>query len=192
MTVHVLPSSYERLEYIENTSTAYIDCGLPPKYTYDYEIKAYVLSGNIVLGYMVDGKDHVSYRFFYVNNNFYFDVGRYRLIMEDIMVLPNITTYHVKFGNYYINSIYPSKNPKVGPTFNETMNGAYIKNLFLFGDSTSRSKTGKIYFLKIKDRGKFIRYFIPAKRKLDGEIGMYDLVGRKFYTSPNGVAFTGG
>ena len=33
---------------------------------------------------------------------------------------------------------------------------------------------------------------IPVKRKSDGVIGMYDLVGRKFYTSPNGVAFTGG
>lgn len=33
---------------------------------------------------------------------------------------------------------------------------------------------------------------IPAKRKSDGIIGMYDLVGCKFYTSPNGMKFTGG
>ena len=51
---------------------------------------------------------------------------------------------------------------------------------------------GKIYFLKMKENGMLVRDFIPVKRKSDGVIGMYDLVGRKFYTSPNGVAFTGG
>ena len=189
---HGLPSNYERLEYIENISKSYIDCGLPPKYTFDYEIKAFVYSGDVVLGYKAynDGND---YRFFYVNNNYYFDVGGSRLIMNKVMISSS-SYYHAKFGNYYINSIYPSKDPPkvTGSTFNETMNGAVIKNLFLFGENTSMSVKGKVYFLKIKDSGKFIRYFIPVRRKSDGVIGMYDLVGRKFYTSPNGVAFTGG
>lgn len=194
MAAHSLPSNYERLEYIENISNSYIDCGLPPKYTFDYELKAFVKSGDVVLGYTGHGNDSIDYRFFYANNNYYFDVGKSRLIMTDIYVFPFTTPYHVKFGNYYINSIYPSKNPPkvMGLTFNETMNGAYINNLFVFGENAADSEKGKIYFLKIKDRGKFIRYFIPAKRKSDGVIGMYDLVGRKFYTSPNGVAFTGG
>ena len=49
-----------------------------------------------------------------------------------------------------------------------------------------------VYSLIITYDGKPVRNFIPAKRKSDGVIGMYDLVGRKFYTSPNGEAFTGG
>ena len=49
-----------------------------------------------------------------------------------------------------------------------------------------------MYSLIITYDGKPVRNFIPAKRKSDGVIGMYDLVGRKFYTSPNGVAFMGG
>ena len=49
-----------------------------------------------------------------------------------------------------------------------------------------------VYSLIITYDGKPVRNFIPAKRKSDGVIGMYDLVGRKFYTSPNGVAFMGG
>lgn len=189
---HGLPSNYERLEYIENISTSYIDCGLPPKYTFDYEIKAFVFSGHVVLGYDSPGDNH-DYRFFWVNNNYYFDVGKARILMHTgVIVSPSY--YHAKFGNYYINSIYPSMDPPkvTGSTFNETMNGASIKNLFLFGENSDCSRKGKVYFLKIKDSGKFIRDFIPAKRKSDGVIGMYDLVGRKFYTSPNGVAFTGG
>lgn len=49
-----------------------------------------------------------------------------------------------------------------------------------------------LYRCKIFKGGKMVNYLMPAKRKSDGMIGMYDLVGRKFYTSPNGIAFSGG
>lgn len=49
----ILPASYERLNYIENTSMAYIDCGLQPKYTFDYEFKGFCFSGNTVVGYLI-------------------------------------------------------------------------------------------------------------------------------------------
>lgn len=185
----ILPASYERLNYIKNTSTAYIDCGLQPKYTFDYEFKGYVYTGDVVLGYF-DKNDQTDYRFFFVGNKFYFDVGLKRISI----FVGNIQNkyYHVKFGNYYIKSLDPEGFDITGATFNETMNGTGLHNLLLLYNGSSTYVLGKICLLKIKDRGKFIRYFIPAKRKSDGVIGMYDLVGRKFYTSPNGVAFTGG
>lgn len=186
----ILPASYERLNYIENTSTAYIDCGLQPKYTFNYEIKAFVFSGNVVLGYQAFDDAH-DYRFLWINNNYYFDVGKSRISLFT-GVITSRSYYHAKFGNYYIKGIYPLKNETSGPTFDETMYGASIKNLCLFGESPNTSKIGRIYFLKINDGDKCIRYFIPVKRKSDGVIGLYDLIGRKFYTSPNGVAFIGG
>lgn len=72
-----------------------------------------------------------------------------------------------------------------------------ITNMFIWARINSSGigsyiAKGKIWLLNINDNGKPIRKFIPVKRKSDGVIGMYDLVGRKFYTSPNGVAFTGG
>ena len=70
------------------------------------------------------------------------------------------------------------------------MHGARISNLFLFHGYGSVK--GKVWLLNINDNGKPIRKFIPVKRKSDGMVGMYDLVEKKFYTSPNGVAFTGG
>lgn len=186
----ILPASYERLNYIENTSTAYIDCGLQPKYTFDYEFKGFAFSGNTVLGYFYTS-DKYQYRFFYVYNNFYFDVGHKRIQIY-VGNIPYIKNYHVKFGNYYIKSLYPEGFDITGTTFNETMNGIELHNLLLLYNGGSKYVLGRICLLKIKDRGKFIRDFIPVKRKSDGVIGMYDLVGRKFYTSPNGVAFTGG
>ena len=50
----------------------------------------------------------------------------------------------------------------------------------------------RIYYLKIYNNGILVRDFIPVRRKIDGKIGMLDKVENKFYTSPNGKAFTGG
>lgn len=191
-----LPTSYERLEYIENTSTAYMDCGLKPKYTFDYELKTDIITGDSIIGCMFRN-DGTDFRFFNLQIT-YFDVGPCRINIR----IPNSTTnpLYVKFGNYFIEN--PSTKEKVtGVIFDEKMNGAVITNLFLWArliyptPSVSNHNViskGKIWLLNINDNGKPIRKFIPVKRKSDGVIGMYDLVGRKFYTSANGVAFTGG
>lgn len=181
-----LPHSYERLEYIENTSTAYIDCGLEPKYTFSYEIKSNALTPNSVFGCKFLN-DNYDYRFFCVKDErlLYFDVGSDRLMSPKKVEVP----YHVKFGNYYIENL--ANGTKVtGSTFGETMNNAEVSNLLLF--SGYGAIKGKCWLLNINDGGKPVRDFIPAKRKADGVIGMYDMVGRKFYTSPNGIAFSGG
>lgn len=185
--IRSLPTSYERLEYIENTSTAYIDCGLEPKHTFNYEIKTNAVTGNIVFGSSYLNNDHTDYRFFCTNGKIlYFDVGYGRITSPYSVTLP----YHAKFGNYYIQDLDNETNKVTSLTFGETLYGAKLSNLYLlFGYGNVK---GKVWLLKINDNGKPIRDFIPAKRKSDGTIGMYDLVGRKFYTSPNGVAFSGG
>lgn len=187
-----LPTSYERLEYIENTSTAYIDCGLKPKHTFDYEVKTNIITGDSILGcqFYNDGDD---FRFFALNPNTYFDVGRFRIILSIKRATEGII--HVKFGNYFIENLF-NKEKITGSIFDEKMNNARITNMFIWAridySGNTRNARGKIWLLNINDNGKPIRKFIPVKRKSDGVIGMYDLVGRKFYTSPNGVAFTGG
>ena len=47
-------------------------------------------------------------------------------------------------------------------------------------------------YLKLYNNGVMVRYFIPVYRKNDGKIGLLDKIEGKFYTSPNGVEFTGG
>jgi len=56
----------------------------------------------------------------------------------------------------------------------------------------SYNSYGNVYYFNIKENGKYIMKLIPVKRKSDGMIGMYDKVGGKFYTSPNGAKFSGG
>ena len=183
----ILPTSYERLEYIENTSTAYIDCGLSPKYTFDYEIKTNIVTGNCIFGCKFYDNDEIDFRFFWhQSSNICLDVGRGRISLKTPYGTKII---HAKFGNYFIEDLINEKKV-TGVAFDENMNGARISNLFLF--QGYGYEKGKVWLLNINDNGKPIRKFIPVKRKSDGVIGMYDLVGRKFYTSPNGVAFTGG
>lgn len=191
-----LPTSYEMLEYIENTSTAYIDCGLKPKHTFDYEIKYEVKTNTVspILSCKIDY--NTSNKEFYLFNSdlsAIFNVGSELLVLD---IKTGMPTY-IKFGNYFIeNLVDEEKSTEV--IFDEKMNGAIITNLFLLalletsGQEEPFISKGKIWLLNINDNGKPIRKFIPVKRKSDGMIGMYDLVGRKFYTSPNGVAFTGG
>lgn len=190
----ILPTSYERLEYIENTSTAYIDCGLKPKHTFDYEVKTNIITGDSILG-CIFKDDHHDFRFFSQDQNTYFDVGSNRITVT----FKRETGFmiHVKFGNYFIESLV-NKEKTTGAIFDENMNNAIITNMFIWAKLTTSDPVnsviakGKIWLLNINDNGKPIRKFIPVKRKSDGMIGMYDLVGRKFYTSPNGIAFTGG
>lgn len=42
---------------------------------------------------------------------------------------------------------------------------------------------GKFYYCKLYNDGQLFCDFIPCYRKLDGEIGLYDLVENKFYTN---------
>lgn len=63
------------------------------------------------------------------------------------------------------------------------------KRPFKIGANNCACTIWKVTFY---NKDKLIADFIPVKRKLDGVFGMYDIVGRKFYTSPNLVALTGG
>lgn len=68
-----------------------------------------------------------------------------------------------------------------------------IFQLYLFNiQNLTRPSKLRIYNFIYSSDGNRLVELIPCKRKSDGVIGMYDLVGRKFYTSPNGVAFIGG
>lgn len=189
-TGDLLPAGYQRLEYIQNTSTAYIDTGVQPNYTFEYELKANAVTGNTVAGTLYINGDNADYRFFQSNGQFYFDVGRSRCNGIETNKTKWTYPYHVKWGNYYIEELNIGEKI-TGTTFDENMNGAIISsNIYLLGGKGQ--VPGKVWLFKIWDNGKLIRDFIPARRLSDNKVGMYDLVGKQFYTSPNGAEFVGG
>ena len=184
-----LISSYERMEYIESNGSSYIDTGIYGSDSLDIEISI-----------------HYNY-----NKSLFFIASR-KSAKELTYVLVGDAVYsHIRFDynntlnalGYYIDKISIRKSG-LDVYINNVWKMSVYKGKFMTpstlllfgilqkGAVNSSPAGGKAYFLKMKENGVLVRDFVPAKRKSDGVIGMYDLVGRKFYTSPNGIAFTGG
>lgn len=184
-----LPYSYERIEYIESNGSSYIDTGIYGSNTLDVEISLFT------------GPDK-SPTFFIGSRNNPYNMTYCIVRVPPLEMRFDYSTIHTlgvvtgkvtikKLGLYvYVGNkqalelpVLKFKTPSTLLMFG-LLQKDNVVNIAPAGD--------KIYFLKMTENGILVRDFIPVKRKSDGMIGMYDLVGRKFYTSPNGVAFTGG
>ena len=64
--------------------------------------------------------------------------------------------------------------------------------IFRSNQESTLYATMRLYALKMWTDSVLMRDFIPAKRKSDGMIGLYDLVSGTFFTDANGGNFTGG
>lgn len=189
MILHELPITYERLKYISNPNKGYIDTGFVPNQ--DTRIVCTIKtpkSGSVFCFGSSNSWRSNAFEFWPME-----DPTRSQLSYDGQGVynypVPNDTLCEIDFNKNVWN-------------YNGIINTfSYIEftcpwNLFIWHSKRYGSKIhGNVDYydsFKIYDNGNLIRDFIPAKRKSDEVIGMYDLVGRKFYTSTNGVAFTGG
>lgn len=205
-----LPSAYQRLEYIFNVNYAYIDTGVVSSN------HIAIFCDFMLINAMV-GTDILHSPFGWSAENNWtaersFGVG----------IGNNPYEYRVGYGSgkhHYINKneslwgvgdMYRTSwklkqryNISLNANHDFCINGEKILSLdgtkkfvglgtIKFNNNLKGYNIINVYSLIITYDGKPVRNFIPAKRKSDGVIGMYDLVGRKFYTSPNGVAFMGG
>ena len=204
-----LPSAYQRLEYIFSVNYAYIDTGVVSSN------HIAIFCDFMLINAMV-GTDifHSPYGWSAENNwtaerSFGVGIGN------------NPYEYRVAYGSgrhHYIDKNVPlwgvgdmfGTSWKLKQRYNISLNANHdfcingekilsldgTKEFVGLGTITNNiddiNNIINVYSLIITHDGKPVRNFIPAKRKLDGVIGMYDLVGKKFYTSPNGEAFTGG
>ena len=200
-----LPIAYQRLEYVK-TNKAYIDTGVVSSnhiaIFYDFMLINAMVGTNILNSpYGWSAENHwTAERSFGVgigNNRYEYRVaygsGQHHYIEK------NVPLWGV--GDMYGTSwkLKHRYNISLNANHDFCINGEKIlsldgtKKVVGLGTITNDSSNiTNVYSLIITYDGKPVRNFIPAKRKLDGVIGMYDLVGKKFYTSPNGEAFTGG
>lgn len=179
-------SAYERLKYIENTSTAYIETRFVPNinssflYTFAYTIFTnddcfgvgsysggwglHTHSASSMIGYTF-GRD-IGVHYANDNSKHSFGLIGNQVIYDDKAVST--------FTRAKIDSTYP---------------------LLIFCPHTSslgRYQHQRVYGLKLWDENILVHDFIPVRRRSDGKIGMLDKIDGQFYTSPNGVEFIGG
>ena len=175
-------SLYEKLRYISKTkgNNAYINLGIDMTASKEIEVKSdYLLDYIQLIGTSTSFKFYPQkdiYWQFQINNRF-INLGTNPVTLQD-----GIYSIIVRSGQ--IEDVYTGK--KIG----SIMNIGGDAPITVFVDSYN--SYGNVYYFNIKENGKYIMKLIPVKRKSDGMIGMYDKVGGKFYTSPNGAKFSGG
>lgn len=206
-----LPLAYEQLKYIENPSTAYILIpNLPIKDSMivetDFLLNTYLDDCTIFQMFVgIDAnKTEVNVSSLQIGwSGFYFVTKQGK---TGIKIKTPVPKYGVDWK--FVFSKLDNKNQNVLLNGNQiSVENYYYGDSTLIGDYDNKETfklflfTNNNFFKPFRTRiynficsadGKRIVQLIPCKRKSDGVIGMYDLVGRKFYTSPNGVAFTGG
>lgn len=188
---HNLPSEYTELEYIESTGTQYIDTGINYQSTDTFELDFMVTdlssSKHVVTNNRVDQTD----AFFQIaqtstllladinNDGSGTDIGR--VSTNQITSLNNRIKVYIPDGKtVYMNNTLIGTAPNPLNTNSNTLR--------LFGSYISAESNIRIYSLKVGNKA----YFIPAKRKSDSVLGMYDLASGTFFINSGSGTFTAG
>ena len=195
---NVLPSKYEKLEYLESTGTQWIDTGILANGSFDAEYKIKTDSSNtgvcIVAGARTSTQ-HLNFGQFEPNNHYFIFayLNTYWSIPNKISSNTEYETkVHYESGNQYA----VLNGETIG---NKTLSGTerLDMNIYLFKRNFHTPSTesiqpmiGRMYYFRIWNNNVLVRDFIPALRKADNKPGMYDFVSGQFFTNIGTGEFT--
>ena len=191
---------FVRVEYIENTNTAYIDTNVKGSDNISLQLK-YIFKKNSEdtnSGFIFGSRVTNLNQEYGIINSY---VSQFRfgdnvsltdyITNEDILVTLDNTEKHNEL------KIFDSSNNLLHTL--TTTNNSFSNNLNLYifginnnGSLIAFSDTTKLYSCKIYDGTTLIRDYIPMYQISTDTYGLWDRVTKEFYTSPNGVEFTGG
>lgn len=182
-----LPDTYQQVEYIESTGTQYIDTGITPDTTLEFDTT------------------------FNTSNNFSQETIRYGCIfgsrISSAKADVQLTTYSefgykgtIRWGNNYGDNAWLSNNVKINAKLKNNM--YYVDNTEIRSTTIEASNDYNIYIFALNQSGTAIQHgklklhtfklwkndvlvrdFIPCYRKSDNVIGLYDLVTNTFFTN---------
>ena len=179
-----LPQGYTEVEYIENTSTAYINLGVKLNQTlgtsYSISTKIYSEYLSSGFGYLI-GDEGTSRP--YYGMCLRWNAGR--LVCD---FTPTTDGTYVNVPNSDGTSAITISSEGVTKTNNVDL------SLFcgIWSSGPWRNGKGRIYTFSLTMNNELVRDLVPAKRDSDNVVGLYDLVNDIFYTSPNNVDFVAG
>ena len=178
-----LPNGYIELGYIESSGTQWIDTGVKPDQTYALKIKFQTKQSSSG-GIAVSDTNWQSNGFGIWCNAAVFG----NKTIQD-MEWYGATPIEIELSQQ---GLFVNKNLIWTP---DTATFTVSANMTLFSlnrnGSIAEKLTGKIYFAKLFKAGKPVRDFIPCIDP-NGAVGLYDLVGEKFYTNAVAGNFTAG
>ena len=193
-----LPEGYTELEYIENTGTQYIDTGITDIINSEFELVAQqteLLSGYPTLLGAMENNNLFKVAFAYGSSDqFYTQVGTGSGDFS-LSGIPQDTNKHTfKLVTTASSQMFTVDTTSVSTSFTTVSSTDY--SLFLFArnrqGTVGNQTKQKVYSFKAKKNGILIADYIPAKRKSDNVIGMYDTVTQTFFTNAGTGDFIAG
>lgn len=178
-----LPEGYAEVQYIQSTGTQYVDTGFKPNQDSRVLIK---LSTSETGSHTVFGAD-----IDWVDNGFAFGVGftHYGKETGTISGLNNGSPHEVDFNKNIISMDGSTVLTMGASTFSVPHNLALFANNRAGG--IQEKTTMALYYCRIYDGNTIIRDYIPCKNA-GGAVGLYDLIGQKFYGNAGTGSFTAG
>lgn len=194
-----LPVGYQELEYIESTGTQYINMGYPFNDNITAEIKLKRLNNNTrdsIFGYrfITSGTAVGNMRFVFVYPDGKIGLRTGGSASNSTRAIQLNTDYVIKYSLNKVevdNEVWVTSSSAYSTTvygngyiFNANAEGYYSQDINKF--------IGRVYYTKLYDNGILVFNGIPAKRKSDNVIGMYDTVSGTFFTNAGTGTFAAG
>lgn len=183
-----IPKEYTELRYIQSTGTQYIDTGVNPR------VKPRVVARFEFL----DGNDKDYWGNGAVNGSAYYaDFSGRKLAYYRY----GSTTYFAINYTANLNELHEwDVSDKVyvdgvlkGQTTNTYTYSSSQSTIQIFKAARANYYSSyKLYEFKLYDGDELVRHFIPTKRNSDDVIGLYDIIGKSFYTNKGTGTFTAG
>lgn len=198
-----VPTGYVEVEYIENTSIAFINTGFKPNQNTDIYLTTQCVTST-------NGGRHIGAGGYEGANAIQFDyeTGAQGTLHISWGGNAGWTTYSSCVGDYnkhtyaWLGSGTFVRDSGTSEEFSATASyGNYqcTDNLGIFtryqngsGGGNTECFRGKLFDFKMYDNGTLIRDLVPCKRNSDSKYGAYDVVNDVFYPSANSVELTGG
>ena len=177
-----LPTGYTELEYIQSSGTQYIDTGFKPNQ--NSRITLRLAHTDTAASYLFSASEaNPLFGLCYVGG-YYAEYGSMQ--KQFSADLSTVTTIDVS------NSVFVVGSQSFATAVADF---TALSNLFLFcgnnGGSPNLHASLKLYSCQLYDNGTLVHNFVPCKNS-SGAVGLYDLVGAKFYTNVGSGTFTAG
>lgn len=197
----VIPSEYERVDYIEGTGDQHIDTGVIPDADIGAKIRmagtVYTSGANkpIIGATVSDLRSSGVFDIEMWGSGIYFGFGTWNATTHKL-VTTNVANDIYNLELNYLNSGYFKKDSesKAIPSYSDEFvnSSIYLFALNRYGSASSSNLPAKIYSAQFSKGTTIIRNFIPVKKKSNSEYGMYDTVTKQFFGNSGTGAFTGG
>lgn len=177
----MIDNRYVQLEYLESSGTQYIDT--------DLSVDSY---GNNEMVVSLEYTDVTTSQLFGANNGGYFGVksGADYNVSSKTVAVNTPYTYDIKRSGGKYTRILNGTSYSTGSIQTRATTSVYLFAIAGF-QSLSNTKCKVKHFEYYVDNV-LVRDLVPAKRKSDGVLGMFDKVNNVFYTNAGTGSFIGG